>query len=103
MTTPQKILVFEQCASGESKIQGIIAHGGKQFDLERFSIDDPLPPIIEDSTALFPSEFKADLVLDYFKHPDLTYDLADACRRKKIPVIASGKKIRAEGIYTPPT
>jgi hypothetical protein len=103
MTTPQKILVFEQCASGESKIQGIIAHGGEQFHLERFSIDDPLPPIIEDSSDLFPARFKADLVLDYFKHPDLTHDLADICRRKKIPLIASGKKICAERIYTPPT
>ena len=103
MTTPQKILVFEQMASGESKIQGIITHGGKKFHLERFSINDPLPPIIEDSGALFPAGFKADLVLDYFKHPDLTHDLADICRHKKIPLIASGKKLRAEGIYTPPT
>ena len=103
MKTPQKILVFEQCGSGKSKIQGIIAHGGKQFHLDRFSIDDPLPPIIEDSSDLFPAGIAADLVLDYFKHPDLTHDLADVCRREKIPLIASGKKIRAEGIYTPPT
>ncbi len=43
------------------------------------------------------------LVLDYLKHPDLSQDLAALCRKKGIPVIASGKKIKGEGAYCPKT
>ena len=103
MISPQKIFVFEQCASGESKIQGILAYGDGLFQLERFSIDEPLPTVVDDAVDFFPDGFKADLVLDYLKHPDLSYDLAGICRKRGIPVIASGKNIRTQGIYTPPT
>ena len=103
MTASQKIIVFEQNASGENMIQGIKTHGEDRFQLERFSIDEPLSPIIEDTTAYFPDNFQADLVLDYLKHPDLSYDLAAICRARDIPVIASGKKHRGKGVFTPPT
>ena len=103
MTASQQIIVFEQNASGESKIQGIKTYGENRFKLKRFTIDQPLPTIIEDATAYFPDDFQADLVLDYFKHPDLSYDLAAICRAKSIPVIASGKKHRGKGVFTPPT
>ena len=103
MTASQKIIVFEQNASGESKIQGIKTYGENRFQVERFSIDEPLPPIIEDATSYFPDDIQSDLVLDYLKHPDLSYDLAAICSAKSIPVIASGKKHRGKGIYTPPT
>ena len=53
--------------------------------------------------AVVPSRIEADLVLDYLKHPDLSEDLAQLCRRRNIPVIASGKKIRGHHVMTPPT
>jgi hypothetical protein len=89
----QKILVFQQNGSGESKIQGIIRYGENLFDLKIISIDKSLPIVI----------IKADLVLDYLTHPDLSHDLAVMCVKKKIPVIATGKKSHIKGVLTPPT
>ena len=99
----QKILVFQQNGSGESKIAGVRQYGGNQIVLEVIAIDNPLPPIIEDSSEYLPHQVKADLVLDFLKHPDLSHDLADLCRKQNIPLIASGKKLEIKGIHTPPT
>jgi hypothetical protein len=103
MNTPQRIAVFQQNGSGESKIRGIREHGGKIFVLERFHIDATLPPIIDDTQAYLPQYIRADLVLDFLKHPDLSHDLALLCRKNSIPVVASGLKIQVPGIFTPPT
>lgn len=100
---PQKILVFQQNRSGEKKIEGIRQYGGKRFIVEVVSIDEALPEVIDDTTPYVPRNFRADLVLDYLKHPDLSHDLAELCRDKKIPVVASGKKLRVKGTLTPPT
>ena len=100
---PQKILVFQQNHSGEKKIQGIRQYGGERFTVEVVSIDKALPEIIDDTTPYIPRNFQADLVLDYLKHPDLSHDLAELCRDKNIPVVASGKKLRVKGMLTPPT
>lgn len=99
----QKILVFQQNGSGESKIQGIGEYGGAGFEIEIISIDDPLPEIIDDGSHYLPPKIDGDLVLDFLKHPDLSHDLARMCRESNIPVVASGKKLRLEGILTPPT
>ncbi len=100
---PQKILVFQQNNSGEKKIEGIRQYGNNRFTVEVVSINERLPEIIDDTSKYIPRNFQADLVLDYLKHPDLSYDLAALCRDKKIPVVASGKKLRVKGILTPPT
>ena len=97
----QRVLVFQQHGKGESKIRGIRACGGGLFSLEVFSIDDPIPSILDDSSDYLPSDFETDLVLDYLTHPDLSRDLAALCRDKGIPVIASGKRHRVEGTFTP--
>jgi hypothetical protein len=100
---PQKILVFQQNGSGESKIAGVSKYGGNRIVLEIISIDDTLLPLVEDTSAYLPREIKADLVLDFLKHPDLSHDLADLCRNQVIPLIASGKKLNIRGVHTPPT
>ena len=99
----QKILVFQQNGSGESKIQGIIKYGEDLFDLKIISINKSLPIIIDDSIKYLPPDIKADLVLDYLTHPDLSHDLAAICIKKKIPVVATGKKSHIKGVFTPPT
>ena len=98
-----KIIVFQQNRSGESKIAGIRKFGEGRFDLHMVSIDIPLPPVIDDAREFLPADIDADLVLDFLKHPDLSYDLARLCRKKGIPVVASGKKMKLEGVATPPT
>lgn len=103
MPTPQKIVVFQQNGSGEKKIAGIKKYGDDQFVLEIVSIDAPLPPVIDNAMDYLPDTIQADLVLDFLKHPDLSHDLAAVCRERKIPVVASGKKMREEGVHTPPT
>ena len=100
---PQRILVVEQNGSGEQKVKGLIDHGGDAFVVERWNIDAPLAPIIDDASEYLPKRIDADLVLDFLKHPDLTHDLANLCRRQSIPLVASGKKLRMEGVLTPPT
>jgi len=99
----QKILVFQQNGSGESKIKGIREYGQEMFELETVSIDGPLPDILDDTDAYLVDDFSADMVLDFLKHPDLSHDLAVICSRKGIPVVASGKKLKVEGMITPPT
>lgn len=99
----QKILVFQQNGSGEKKIEGIRKYGDNRFELEIVSINDSLPTIIEDTRQYIPRDIQTGVVLDYLKHPDLSYDLAMICRDRKIPVVASGKKLRVKGALTPPT
>ena len=100
---PQKILVFQQNGSGESKIKGIHEYGEDLFSLKIISIDEDLPPVIDDAADYLPDDIRADIVLDYLKHPDLSHDLAIMCRDRNIPVITSGKKIRVKGAISPPT
>ena len=100
---PQKILVFQQNGSGESKISGVRKYGGDKIVLEVVSIDEPLPPIIENTSEYLPHQIRADLVLDFMKHPDLNHDLAELCKDQRIPLIASGKKLEIKGVHTPPT
>ena len=99
----QKIVVFQQNGSGEKKIEGIRRYGNGRFAIEIVSIDETLPGVIDDARKYIPKDIRADLVLDFFKHPDLSQDLAEACRNKKIPAVASGKKLRVKGVLTPPT
>jgi len=103
MTEAQKIVVFQQNNSGESKIRGIRKYGGDQFNIKIVSIDSHLPAVVDNPAEYLPKEIRADLVLDFLKHPDLSYELALMCRDRKIPVVASGKKIKVEGLITPPT
>jgi len=99
----QNILVFQQNGSGIKKIEGVKLYGNNHFSIKVVSIDAHLPTVIDDTKEYIPGTIEADLVLDYLKHPDLSYDLAVVCRDKKIPVVASGKKFRVKGAFTPPT
>ena len=101
--TIQEIAVFQQNGSGKEKTEGILRYGNGLFALKTFSIDEDLPPVLDDTLSFLPQDLRADLVIDLLRHPDLSYDLALICRSKKIPMIASGKKIGVEGVFTPPT
>ncbi len=87
-----KIVVFEENGSGEKKIQGITRHGSGLDIIKRYNIEEALPEILDDPEEFIPEDFRADLVLDFLKHSDLSTYLAQVCKKKKIPVIASGKK-----------
>lgn len=99
----QKIVVFQQNGSGEKKIRGLRRYGAWCCQLEVVDIGAPLPSVIDDARGYLPERIDADLVLDFLKHPDLSQDLAEKCRDLGIPVVASGKKLRVEGLETPPT
>jgi len=103
VVTPQKILVFQQDGSGESKIRGIRKYGKDLFVIQTISIDESLPPILDNTSEYLPKDILADLVLDFLKHPDLSHDLASACTKRKIPVVASGKKVKGRRVFVPPT
>lgn len=97
------ILVFQQNKKGETKIAGIRKYGGDRFRIDLISIDDDLPPVIDDARQYLPEEIEADLVLDFLQHPDLSYDLAQICSEMEIPLVASGKKHHVSHVITPPT
>ena len=98
----QKIVVFQQNGSGESKIEGITRFGGTKFRIETFDIDGPLPLVLDDTSGYLPEKIDADIVLDFLKHRDLSDDLSLLCEKLDIPVVASGKKItRGEAICSP--
>lgn len=99
----QKILIFQQDGSGESKIRGMRKYGKDIFIIETISIDESLPPILDNTSEYLPKDIQADLVLDFLKHPDLSHDLAAICAKRKIPVVASGKKVKGQRIFVPPT
>ena len=86
------IVVFEEHGSGEKKIQGITEHGTGLSISKCFNIEENLPEIVDNPEHYIPEDFSADIVLDFLKHPDLSDHLARVCRKKNIPVIASGKK-----------
>lgn len=103
LSTQQRLVVFQQNGSGEQKIVGLKEYGGDLFDLVVYNIDEILPPILDTTDAYLPKDISGDLVLDFLKHNDLSSDLAALCAKKNIPIIASGKKITCQGLFTPPT
>lgn len=86
------IVIFEEYKSGEKKIQAITKHGTGLEISKCYNIEECLPEIVDDPERYIPDDFSADLVLDFLKHPDLSFHLAKVCKKKKIPVIASGRK-----------
>ncbi len=96
-------MVFQQNQSGERKIAGIQKYGRGRFDLEKVSINASLPAVIDDTRQYLPDKIRADLVLDFLKHPDLSYDLARLCEKNNIPIVASGKKTEVKSVLAPPT
>ncbi len=95
-----QVIVFEQNGSGTAKISGINQYGKDITISKRYSINEKFPDFVDNPQDYISSDFSADLVLDFLKHPDLSHYLISLCRNKKIPVIASGKK-KVEGAYTP--
>jgi hypothetical protein len=88
-----RIVVFEEHGSAEKKIRGITRHGIGLDIVGRYNIEESLPEIVDEPEVYIPEDFvDCDLVLDFLKHPDLSARLARVCRKKKIPVIASGRK-----------
>ena len=99
---PFRILVCEQKQSGQSKIQGIEEVGQGLFSITRHEIGDSLTLVVDDTSPYLPDSIEADLVLDYLKHPDLSLDLAVACSKLGVPVVASGRKILNRWALTTP-
>jgi hypothetical protein len=103
MTPKQRIAVFQQNNSGAAKIAAIQKYAEGQITIALVNIDNPLPPIIDDTSDYLPQRIDADLVLSFLSHPDLAYDLALRCKAAGIPCVASGQRFRIEGTLTPPT
>jgi hypothetical protein len=99
----QRVTVFQQKGSGERKIEAVKEYSSDEITIDIISIDDDLPDIIDDTSPYLPGDLDTDLVLDFLLHRDLSTDLAALCAQKKIPVIASGKKIANSWASTPPT
>jgi hypothetical protein len=99
----QKITLIQQDGRGRSKIEGIRQFGGDRFEIEVVNIDSPIEPVIDDTSVYLPENIRADLILDFLKHPDLSEDLSILAQQLNIPVVASGKKISRGSAICPPT
>ncbi len=99
----QKIAVFQQNGSGKNKIRGIKKYGGDIFELDIIDINEALPSLLDDCKEFLPEKINADLVLDYLKHPDISLELALLCAKNNIISVASGKKIKLDNMFCPPT
>jgi len=95
----QQLVIFQEQGSGEKKLAGLRRYGRDLEIAAIYDITDTLPAFIENPAAYLPDDFSGDLVISFLKHPDLLDHLAELCQRKKIPLIASGKK--AEKAITP--
>jgi hypothetical protein len=96
---PQDIVIFEQEGSADYKIAGIEVYG-KDIKIKKvFNISGNLPELIDYPEEYISDNFSADLVLNFIKHPDLSEYLVKICKKKGIPVIASGQHI--PGAITP--
>ncbi len=93
-----KIVVFEENGSAARKIQGIEKYG-PDLVVEIITITSPADEFVDEPEVHIPADFRADLVLDYLIHPDLSHYLIHLCSEKGIPVVASGKQ--AETALTP--
>ncbi len=99
----QRVVVFQERGSGEKKIAGIEEYAPGCLELEVISIDDSLPAMIDEPETYFPKELRADLVLGFLRHPDLSAELLKRCREAEIPFVASAKKYPAcFQLATPP-
>lgn len=86
------IVVFQERGSGELKIAGVQSYGDGITIKKNISIDNFLPDFIESPEEYISSDFKADLVLNYLKHPDLVDYLMRICEKKRIVIVSPGKK-----------
>ncbi len=85
------VIVFQQLGSGEMKIEGVKRFGENILIRQVVSIDDALPEFVENPEDFISSDFTADLVLNFLKHPDLSDYLVEVCEKKKIPIVTTGK------------
>ncbi len=102
-TKPQLIWVYQQNENALGKIKAISQYSPNEIKMKVISIDEPLPEVIDDGDPYLPDPEGADLVLDHLKHPDLSFYLAEKCKKLNIPVVASGKKPPLEEALTPRT
>jgi hypothetical protein len=98
----RRVLVCRQNQSGLGKIQGILRHSQGRVVLRVHSEDTPLSVFFEKARDLLPDISGADLVPDYFRHPDLSHAPAVLCREKGLLLVARGKKTAREGALCPP-
>ena len=98
----QKILVFQQKGSGAKKIAGIEAYAPGRFAVEVFSIDQPLPALVDEPEDYLPKRLDADLVLDFLRHPDLSAELKKRCQSEAVPLVASSKKYQVAPLLAAP-
>ena len=70
---------------------------------EKATSDNASQTTVQLLKSICPEDISADIVLDFLKHPDLSHELAVICRKKRIPVVSSGKKIDEDWALTPPT
>lgn len=97
--TETSIAVFEYRGCGQKKIEGIRRYGTNIRITATFDITEPLPGFIDEPENFISTDFTADLVLCFIKHPDLCQYLATVCQQKGIPMVASGTK--TENAITP--
>ncbi len=85
------VIVFQQLGSAEKKIEGIQRFGKNILIREVVSVDEKFSEFVENPEEYIHSDFRADLVLNFLKHPDLSDYLVEVCEKKGVPIVTTGK------------
>jgi hypothetical protein len=95
----QQLIIFEQGGSADYKIAGIDVYGKNIHIKKVVSLPERFPELIDNPEEYIPNDFTGDLVLNFLRHPDLSEYLVMICKKKGLPVVASGQHI--PGAITP--
>lgn len=87
-----RVIVFQRREGGKHIIEGIGTHS--DIDVTSFTVDEKLPQIIDDPQAFLGNDFEADLIFDHLHHQDLSEYLVGIAKKKGIPIIVPGAKIK---------
>ncbi len=86
------IAIFQRGNFADHIAEGIRLNS--DFKVSVFSVPEELPQIIDEVEKYIKSDFKADLILDYLYHPNLTEYLIELAKSKGIPIIVPKRKVR---------
>lgn len=87
-----RVIVFQRGGAGKHIIEGLKKHS--DLDVRSFSVPEDVPEIIDSPEDFIDADFSADLIFDHTHHRDLNEYLVGIAKKKGVPIIVPGAKIK---------
>jgi hypothetical protein len=87
-----RVIVFQRGGSGKHIIEGLKKHS--DIEVSEFTVREDLPGIIDSPQDFIDAGFTADLIFDHIYHRDLSEYLVEIAKKKGVPIIVPGAKIK---------